>query len=230
MNGSSTQIQKGKDVQEGMMKSANSPSYNNTQYVETGRSTSTSSTSSSASSSSSSSEILMNNANGQMLSLKGKKTLSLKRKMTSSSSSSSTNKNKKNTSAKKHHGEVNKTSSSSLSPVTSMGRDMGREYGVDFGELANGLSSEYNDLGNRLTVASVPPNPQRPFQCPECQKCYPHSQGLYQHRFKIHGFRARRDRAPGERGPSAEVLDKARGVLANNMSLVPSGGGSLMEE
>ena len=42
--------------------------------------------------------------------------------------------------------------------------------------------------------------------------------------------RARRDRAPGERGPSAEVLDKARGVLANNMSLVPSGGGSLMEE
>ena len=34
------------------------------------------------------------------------------------------------------------------------------------------------------------------------------------------GFRARRDRAPGERGPPKDVLEKARGILANNIDLV----------
>ena len=36
------------------------------------------------------------------------------------------------------------------------------------------------------------PSRERPFQCPTCLKCYPHNQGLYQHRFKVHGFRAKK--------------------------------------
>ena len=38
--------------------------------------------------------------------------------------------------------------------------------------------------------------------------------------FFFKGFRARRDRAPGERGPPKDVLEKARGILANNIDLV----------
>ena len=31
---------------------------------------------------------------------------------------------------------------------------------------------------------------ERPFQCPECDKCYTNNLGLYQHRYNKHGFRA----------------------------------------
>ena len=117
----------------------------------------------------------------------------------------------KNTSSSSSSASASSSSSSSSSPN-------GSSYGVDFSSYD--VTGAEEDPG-RLTVANVPINPQRPFQCPECKKCYPHSQGLYQHRFKIHGFRAKRDRAPGERGPSEEVLAKANGVLANNVSLVP---------
>ena len=30
----------------------------------------------------------------------------------------------------------------------------------------------------------------RPFQCPECDKCYANKMGLYQHRYLKHGYRS----------------------------------------
>tara|TARA_B100000795_G_scaffold236343_1_gene196408 strand:- start:19 stop:648 length:630 start_codon:yes stop_codon:yes gene_type:complete len=132
--------------------------------------------------------------------------------------STTTNKGKRKTKSSPSTKNTSSSSSSASASSSSSSSLNGSSYGVDFSSYD--VTGAEEDPG-RLTVANVPINPQRPFQCPECKKCYPHSQGLYQHRFKIHGFRARRDRAPGERGPSEEVLAKANGVLANNVSLVP---------
>jgi hypothetical protein len=57
-----------------------------------------------------------------------------------------------------------------------------------------------------------PPTKDRPFQCPTCLKCYPHSQGLYQHRFKVHGFRAKKRKkgaAVADAGLSSVKVDEA---------------------
>ena len=129
--------------------------------------------------------------------------------------STTTNKGKRKTKSSPSTKNTSSSSSSASASSSSSSSLNGSSYGVDFSSYD--VTGAEEDPG-RLTVANVPINPQRPFQCPECKKCYPNRQGLYQHRFKIHGFRAKRDRAPGERGPSEEVLAKANGVLANNVT------------